>query len=352
LSERKKDREKFTAPDAVVLMVDDTPMNLTVFKNLLKRTLMQVDTAPGGREALDMMKHRKYDVIFLDHLMPEMDGIETLHELRAAADNPNLKTPAVCLTANAISGAREKYLAEGFDDYLTKPIDSEKLEEMMISCLPKEKLIMQGGDDAAHEEEPSVELPEWLHEIGEIDPESGLKHCGGGEGFLETLKIYGENTAANAEEIENFWRARDMANTTIKVHALKSTSRAIGAEELGALAEKLELAGKAGDEAALDAELDGLLARYRALGEALSPLYAPAQEARSKEALPLISEEELREAYDSIREFTANLDADSITYALDYLGGFRVPEGEKERVEQLRAAARSFDWDRIKDIIS
>ena len=349
LAERKQYHEKFTAPDAVVLMVDDTPMNLTVFRNLLKQTKVQIDTAERGAEGLELMRSKKYDIIFLDHMMPEKDGIETLHELKTDAANPNLHTPAICLTANAISGARERYLAEGFDDYLTKPIDADALEEMMMKYLPKEKVIKQtGGKDTP--EEPSVELPEWLCKIEEIDTGSGLKHCGGKEGYLETLKIYGSDAAANADKIENFWRTRDLANTTIKVHALKSTSRAIGAESLGALAEKLELAGKAGDTAALDAELDGLLARYRTLGAALSPLYAPQGEAQGD--LPLISDDKLREAYGAIREFAENFDAEGAESALSYLEGFRIPEGEQERVEQLHGAVRGFDWGRVNEILS
>ncbi|MBR1672295.1 MAG: Hpt domain-containing protein, partial [Fretibacterium sp.] len=170
------------------------------------------------------------------------------------------------------------------------------------------------------------------------------------ENYLDMLKIYGENVAENAGGIENFWRARDIANTTIKVHALKSTSRAVGAESLGALAEKLEYAGKAGDEAALDAELAGLLERYRALGAALSPLYAPAK--KTDEELPLISDEELRETYDSIRDFAATFDTESMAYALEYLDGFLIPENERERVEQLRRAIESFDRSRINEILS
>ena len=348
LSKREKYREKFTAPDAVVLMVDDTPMNLTVFKSLLKQTRVQVDTAESGAEGLHMMRKKKYDIVFLDHMMPEKDGIETLHELHAEESNPNLHTTAICLTANAISGAREQYLSEGFDDYLTKPIDADRLEEMMMQYLPKEKLIAQTGD--ANAAAPSVELPEWLRDIKDIDVDSGLKHCGGEEGYLDMLKIYGSDAATNADRIEDFWRARDLSNTTIKVHALKSTSRSIGAESLGALAEKLEFAGKAGDEAALDAELSGLLERYRALGAALSPLYAP--EKKSDEELPLISDDELQETYDSIRDFAANFDSDSMAYALEFLDGFRIPEGEKERVEQLRRAIDGFNWSRINEILS
>ena len=107
LSSMKKYKEKFTAPDAHVLVVDDTPMNLTVFRGLLKRTLIKIDTADSGFEALSLVNEKKYDVIFLDHMMPNMDGIETLHRLRAETEGLNVKTAAICLTANAISGARE-----------------------------------------------------------------------------------------------------------------------------------------------------------------------------------------------------------------------------------------------------
>ena len=348
----KKYKEKFTAPDAHVLVVDDTPMNLTVFKSLLKRTLIKIDTADSGIKALSLAETKKYDVIFIDHMMPNMDGIETLQRLRAETEVPNIKTATICLTANAISGAREGYLAAGFDDYLTKPIDAIKLEDMLIHYLPPEKILAPNNESSnAVEPEQKTELPEWLYEIDEIDVNSGLKHCGDEEAYLETLKIYGDYSATGADEIEGFWRARDIANTTVKVHALKSTSRAIGAESLGTLAEKLELAGKAGDEAILDAELSGLLERYRALGAALSPLYASAKNAQEEE-LPLISDNELREAYNSIHECALSFDSEGAFYALDYLNGFRLPESDIQRVEQLRSAVNDFDWDRVNEILA
>ena len=139
MKNRKKYHEKFTAPEAQVLVVDDNPMNLMVFKSLLKQTKVKIDTANDGDEALSLMQGKKYDLIFLDHMMPKKDGIETLQELRGQIGGPNLNTPAICLTANAISGAREQYIEAGFDDYLTKPIDSGKLEDALLAYLPKEK---------------------------------------------------------------------------------------------------------------------------------------------------------------------------------------------------------------------
>ncbi len=137
---RKRDKEAFTAPDAVILVVDDTNMNLTVARALLKRTLIKIDTATSGAEALTMIRAKKYDLVFLDYRMPEMDGSETLVKIREDKFHPNQETPVIVLTANALSGARERFLEEGFQDYLSKPIDTAKMEEILIQYLPPEKV--------------------------------------------------------------------------------------------------------------------------------------------------------------------------------------------------------------------
>ncbi len=137
-SEEKGYRELFHAPKARILVVDDTEMNLTVIKSLLKKTDIHIDTALSGKDALMLAAVNKYDAVFIDHMMFEMDGIETLSKLRK--EGKNRETPAVALTANAISGAREMYLEAGFDDYLSKPVDGEKLERMLYNILPVEKI--------------------------------------------------------------------------------------------------------------------------------------------------------------------------------------------------------------------
>jgi len=136
---KRKYTEHFHAPDARILVVDDIRMNLTVMTKLLKRTQIQIDTALSGPEAIKMAKDTDYDVIFVDHLMPEMDGIETLKYLKEqdGGDGPVY----VALTANAISGAREMYLEAGFADYISKPVEGEKLEMLLMSYLPPEKLL-------------------------------------------------------------------------------------------------------------------------------------------------------------------------------------------------------------------
>lgn len=137
-SNKKKKKSTFTAPDANVLVVDDVKMNINVFKALLKRTEINVDSAMSGSEALAMIKEKKYDIIFLDHMMPDMDGIETYQNMKMLEDNPNKDTTVVMLTANAIMGAKEEYLGIGFSDYLSKPVQAPKLEAMILKYLPEE----------------------------------------------------------------------------------------------------------------------------------------------------------------------------------------------------------------------
>ncbi len=188
---------KFIAPSATVLVVDDNEMNLVVFVNLLKQTKLKLDTALSGREGLELTRRNKYDVIFLDHMMPELDGIETLSALRGEADNPNLETPAICLTANAISGAKEEYMSAGFDDYLSKPIDSDKLEELLRKYLPAEK-IEETEDEAEDDQsgkDPTADISdqqadeddrrfEQLSSVKEIDVNVGLKNNGSKEAYF------------------------------------------------------------------------------------------------------------------------------------------------------------------------
>lgn len=140
-------RELFHAPDARILVVDDTEMNLTVIQSLLKKTDIRIDTALSGADAITLTAGNSYDVLFIDHMMPEMDGIETLKHIRE--DGKNKETPAIALTANAVSGARQRYIDAGFTDYVSKPVDGEKLEKLLYVLLPEEKLQKLPDEAAA-----------------------------------------------------------------------------------------------------------------------------------------------------------------------------------------------------------
>ena len=243
LKQHEKYQKKFVAPKAKILVVDDTAMNLTVVKGLLKQTKIQIDTAESGYECLDMVKKNHYDIIFLDHRMPGMDGIETLKAMMTLQGNINQSTPKISLTANAISGAREQYIAAGFEDYLTKPINSAALETLIMRYLPKDLVetpIEEDESDAAQEQST---LPSWLKEVDGLDVKAGVEHCGDVESYLTALTVFAEGVKSGADEIQRYFDAEDCKNYTTKVHALKSSARVIGAKELSERARRLEEAG-------------------------------------------------------------------------------------------------------------
>lgn len=149
---KKNDQEEngekiLTAPDAHVLVVDDNPMNLVILKNLLRRTKINVDLAKSGQQCLDYTKQKKYDLILMDHMMPELDGVETLHKMRSDEENLNKDGIVIVLTANAIDGCKEMYLDYGFNDYASKPIQPERLEELLRTYLPQELIVMEDVDE-------------------------------------------------------------------------------------------------------------------------------------------------------------------------------------------------------------
>ncbi len=159
--------EKFRAPDAEILVVDDVQMNLDVFKGLLKKTCVKITSALSGYDAVDLARENHYDIIFMDHLMPDIDGIETLKELNATEDYINRSTPVIVLTANAVAGAKEEYIEAGFFDYLSKPIAGAALEDMVYKYLPKSK-IEWVNDKYKENEKKSGKTPENENKIGKL----------------------------------------------------------------------------------------------------------------------------------------------------------------------------------------
>ena len=149
VEQTKVDKEKYHAPKAKILVVDDVRMNVRVIQSLLKRTKIQIDTATSGKECLALAAENTYDLILLDHMMPEMDGVETFQKLREDTTGLNYATPVIALTANAIAGAKEEYKKLGFDDYLSKPMKGEELEEMIQTYLPEDKIINKDGEDVS-----------------------------------------------------------------------------------------------------------------------------------------------------------------------------------------------------------
>ena len=284
LGQRKTYHRTFLAPSARVLVIDDTPVNLMVFKSLLKQTLVQIETASSGDEGLRLTLNKKYDIIFFDHMMPEKNGIETLHELKSQSGNPNLETPAVCLTANAVSGARAKYLAEGFDDYLTKPIDYVKLEEMLICYLPKDKTKLSGQEDApkspgkrAVKRTVKKECPDErlkaLTGVPGMDISAGLANSGDVDSFIKKLKKFYNLIEENTVLLNSLCETGNLNNYAIGIQALKSSAQSIGAGRLGEEAEALQAAAEEGDGIFVRSRHPLFMEHYKALHSALDAMF-------------------------------------------------------------------------------
>ena len=277
---------RFIAPDVDALVVDDNLMNIRVLEGLLRPYKIKVAIATSGAEALDKIDGMSYDVVFMDHMMPEMDGIETLHRIRQKQGNYFRNIPVVAVTANAVGGMREVFLNEGFQDFIAKPIEVSVLERVLKRILPQEKLIRvqegQEGTAEEKEEQRDTEKPQNTENLPEeqetsqrhtdlpsesFDEQMGVTYCGSLENYIEVLRLISAEGQAEHGKIGRFYEERDWANYTTLVHALKSTMRSVGVEKLSDMAKELELAGKRGDEKYILGHHDAMMIEYtRILG--------------------------------------------------------------------------------------
>lgn len=264
---------RFIAPSADVLVVDDNVMNLKVMARLLLPYQIKVTMAGGGQEALEKLDKHTFDCVFLDHMMPEMDGVETLHKIRQKPGTYFQSLPVIAFTANAIGGAREMFLSEGFDDFIAKPIELSVLERMLRRYIPEQKQIVieeeekdapqtvqtqkteTVGKATVRVEKPDIRKMEdsssnsdrqgmdKLTKAG-INVQQGISYCGDKEGFREIISIYHKEGTNRKRQLVTCFEQEDWKNYVINVHALKSNSKGVGANELSEMALKLEMAGK------------------------------------------------------------------------------------------------------------
>ena len=223
----------FAAPDANILVVDDNKSNLTIVKLFLKRTGINPDLCSSGTQAIELCRKNKYDLILLDHMMPKPDGIETLHIIKEDEESLNKETKVVVLTANAVAGSRQMYMEEGFDDYLTKPLDSKILEQTVKNMLPPDKV----------KEVSSVKKR--LTSIEGLDYERALGHCANDEELLdEIISDIVAECDERSERMRKSLEAKDLKAYEIDAHSIKSTMATLGINGLSERAKKHEFAAK------------------------------------------------------------------------------------------------------------
>ena len=332
---------QFIAPDADILVVDDNPMNLSVIKGLLKATKVFVTTSTSGEDAIDKIKDNHFDIVLLDHMMPGMDGIETVEKIREFA--PEL--PVYALTANSTAG-EDFYKSKGFNGYLSKPVDTEILEKTILSHLPESMVEKFTREENVEE---LKELPEnmlWINETEGISVEDGIKNSGGIESFIFALGLFLDTIDSNTKVITDAYEDGNIRLYTIKVHALKSSCRIIGAHELSSYAATLEDAGNRNDIEFIEANTERFLLAYNEYKEKLRALKGVMTDDDGKEPIP---EEELKDAYAALREVIPLMDYDAVQMILDGLMEYKLPEEDTIRIYDLSKMLKVFDWDAMEE---
>ena len=333
---------KFVAPDADVLVVDDNPMNLNVIKGLLKSTKVFVTTAESGEECIEKIKNNTFNVVLLDHMMPGMDGVETLEKIRTFA--PDL--PVYALTANAAAG-EEFYKSKGFNGYLSKPIDSATLERAIMQHIPENMMIRNDENEGFTELTEIPDNLQWIYDTEGIDVVEGIKNSGGISSYIFSLNLFYDTIDDNARVIKDSLEADNIRLYTIKVHALKTSLRIIGALELSAMAEKLENAGNSGDMEFINANHPSFFDEFMKFKEKFRLL----KESKGDSEKEMIPDSELESAFSALKDVIPQMDYDSVEMILDGLSEYKLPEEAADKADKLRTYLKAFDWEKMEELI-
>ncbi len=318
----------FIAPQAQILIVDDNEMNLKVAKGLLQPLQMNIDTASSGKQAIAMVQEKRYHIVFMDHMMPVMDGVETTQNIRKLPDEYIQNMPIIALTANAVMGAREIFKEAGMNDFVAKPIELKDICSKIRAWLPKELIRKLTAPATAPEQIPEQELPE----IEGLDVAEGIKNSGSLELFMNLLGDFYKLIDLKSTKIEKCLADGMIRDYTIEVHALKNTARMIGAMELSELFYKMEQCGNAEDVETISRENPAIMELYRSYKPILEP-YGKANEQDKKE----VPKEVIIGALDKLNAAMDSFDLDGADAALAELEEYRLPEELGSCMEELRA---------------
>lgn len=352
------------APDAHILVVDDNKVNLDVTARLLAAYGIRADLADSGEKAIEMVNSAYYDLVFMDHMMPDMDGVDATKIIRSKKDEYSRGLPIVALTANAVSGAREMFLESGFNDFISKPIQIPLLEKILEKWLP-ERMVQKidrskkaagnsfgtfdilgidteqsSGDETAEED---IIIPN-------VDVTSGLQLCGGSaEAYLAVLKTFMETAPDSISRIENTARERDYKNYTTEVHGLKSSSLAIGARGLSEMARRLEEAGKAEDYKRISDDTPALIARFSEIAGNIKPLFENEQSPAADDGKPPADKEVLSAGLNELLEAIDDLDSHKALEIFDRLAGYRYSDKDiSDCITAGRKYADNFAYEKAE----
>ena len=321
------DEFHFIAPRAKVLIVDDNEMNLTVAKGHLEPLKMEVDTAKDGCEAIEKIESKKYDLVFMDHMMPQMDGVEAVHILRKKEDVYFKHLPVIALSANVLEKSKKLFKEAGMNDFLEKPVKPMDIVSATRRWLPKN--LIEKTKEATFEIQREDNLPV----ITGINSQEGVKYSGSKTRWMEMLGDFYHIIDFKSKKIEDDLALGDIKAFTIEVHALKNTARLIGAMELSEEFFELEKLGDEKAEELLAEKTPKVLVHFRQYKDTLQN-YAFSEEEQEKS---LVSNEEIITALKEIRDAIDGFDLDGADAGMEKLNTYTIPEEYKERMKKLRA---------------
>lgn len=340
----------FTAPEAKILIVDDNTVNLTVCEGLLEPLSMQVDTAVSGQDAIDKISKKKYDLILMDHMMPEIDGIETTHIIRRFHKEYE-EVPIIALTANAVFGIKEMFIQEGLNDFIAKPIEVRILVSKLKRWLPKAKLKNVNTKNTQAGKENRIQPQEEIAPIiQDLDTASALKLLGSAKLFWNVLKDYYHTIPKKHALIKQYAEEKNWHSYTIEVHALKSASKQIGANKLSEDAAELEAAGHALDEALILEKTPALLNLYLHYEGILKPFF-PEEEDTNADQKEIICKSILLEAFEKLQVALDDLDMDGMEAVKTTLSEYRYEGHSLELYKKLCSAIEEIDPDACEAIM-
>jgi CheY-like chemotaxis protein/HPt (histidine-containing phosphotransfer) domain-containing protein len=331
----------FTAETANILIVDDNSINLTVAEGLLEPLNMQIDTALSGNEAIKKISHKMYDLILMDHMMPELDGIETTHIIRRFHPDYE-KVPIIALTANAMGDAKQMFMKEGLNDFIAKPIEVRMLVTTIHKWLPKSK-IKKRTVSIKTEDKKSI-----LPDIPELNVKEAVKLIGSEKLFMTILADYYRAIPKKLELIKNYKETENWHNYTVEVHALKSASRQVGADKLSAMAAALEAAGNANDIDTIMADTDAALELYSHYKDILAPIFPEKEESNDK---PPITKDVLLKVFDDMTNAINDLDMDRLAESIAELDNYHFEDENEKMYKRLSDAVGDMDPDICMEVI-
>ncbi len=344
IAKRNERLAHFVAPCAKILIVDDNAVNLKVAKGLMEPYGAQIDTAMSGRMGIDMMKGTQYHMVFMDHMMPELDGVQTVRLIRQREGDYFKKVPIIALTANAVAGMREMFLREGFDGFLSKPIELGRLHEVLKEFLPH--YLIEYKDNMKYEKKKETSTVR----IAGMDMAVAAAHCGSEEAVLSLLDTVYHEGINKLKQINEYYMNKDFESYAIEVHALKSVAKSIGAVELSELAKAHEFAAKQGNMQTIDDSFFKLMDDYRSLLYAIKP-YAKqnAPAVRAEAPLPKVeAEKKLSDISAAIAEFNIKRAED----ILDEMLATALDKPLAIKLSKVKNCLKIFDYDSAAHLLS